>query len=137
MGVSLVAGFVVPLLLSAGTPPPADERVSPRHLERDLAPLILTAVLDLHSTEYALGRNNRELNPLGLSIGRRVVIKSASMGGIAVIVHRLQRTGRAREARMVKYGVFAVQALIAGSNYHHGRREGTVKQRGHFDYSAR
>ena len=100
----------------------AAEETGPRHFEEELAPILLTAVIDLHSTEYALGRGDRELNPLGLGLGQRAVIKTASVGGIALIIHRLHRTGRTREARIVKYGVIGVQVLTAGWNYHHGRR---------------
>jgi hypothetical protein len=136
MGLSLLAGLALPLLLSAGTAPPEDF-TTPRHFEHDLAPLLLTAVIDMHSTEYAVGRNNHELNPLGLSIGRRAVIKTTSIGGVALIVHRLHRTGRGRQARIVKYGVIAVQVLSAGWNYHHGRQEPPLGRRGRFDYGAR
>ena len=137
MTLFLAAGCVLPLLLSAGTPMPVEDRSSPRHFEHDLAPLVLTAVIDLHSTEYAVDRNNRELNPLGLSLGRRAVIKTASVGGIALIIHRLHRTGRTREARLVKYGVIAVQVFTAGWNYEHGRREPLGPRRGRFDHRAR
>jgi hypothetical protein len=101
MGISLFAGLALPLLLSAAGAP-TEEFTSPRHFEHDLAPLLLSAVIDMHSTEYAVGRDNRELNPLGLSIGRRAVIKTTSIGGVALIVHRLHSTGRARQARIVK-----------------------------------
>lgn len=137
MALSLAAAFALSLVLSAGPPAAAEDLSSPRHFEHDLAPLVLTAVLDLHSTEYAVDRNNRELNPLGLSVGRRAVIKTTSVGGIALIVHRLHRTGRAREARFVKYGVIAVQVFTAGWNYQHGRREPLNARRGRFDYSRR
>src|SRR5687767_7157752 len=136
MGCSLLAGLALPLLLSAGTPA-RDEAPTARHIEHDLAPLVLTAVIDMHSTEYAVGRNNRELNPLGLTLGRRAVIKTASIGGVALIVHRLHRTGRTREARLVKYGVIGLQTLVAGWNYHQGRRQPSIGRRGRFDYSAR
>ena len=121
MVLSLLAGLALPLLLSAGAPP-TEDFTSPRHFEHDLAPLLLTAAIDMHSTEYAVGRNNHELNPLGLSIGRRAVVKTTSIGGVALIMHRLHRTGRRREARIVKYGVIGLQAVVAGWNYQHGRR---------------
>lgn len=82
----------------------------------------LGAAADLASTELALARGARELNPLSQQRGSRIAVKLAGAAGLTVADIYLQRTGHRGWVRGLRIGMTVLAVGITVHNSRQGHR---------------